>query len=158
MTSLRREENILTQVNAGLKVILLMGPGLVVLVALGLAIAGGFLFPFLGAVAWNPLLNLVDPGFLAQHIAIAYSLATLLLILKLLERQRRTRWRSSRLPDFLIRKGQQLWVEAPRRVASGHLVQVPDYPQFVTTLFRMPVAEQFLICDTGLCSVRRGLQ
>ena len=158
MTAPRREKDILTQVNIGLKVILVMGPGLVVLAALGLAIIGVFLFPVLGATAWIPVLRLIDPELLAQHIAIAYSLVTLLLLLKAMERQRRTRWRSSTLPDFLIRKGQQLWVEAPRRQDSEYLVQIPDHPQVTNPLGLHSEAEQFLICGTGLCSVRRGLQ
>ena len=158
MATPRREKDILTQVNIGLKVILIMGPGLVVLVALGLAIAGAFIFPFLGAAAWNPLLNLVDPALLAQHIAITYSLATLLLILKILERQRNTKWRSSKLSDFLISKGRQLWIEAPLCQDSEYLVQVPDHPRVAIHTEPHSETEQFLICASGLCSVRRGLQ
>ena len=158
MTFPQREKDILTQVNDGLKTILLMGPGLVVLVALGLAIAGAFFFPFLGAAAWNPLLDLVEPQLLAQHIAITYTIATLLLALTALKHQRTTRWRSSKLPDFLILKGQQLWVEAPRRLASEHLVQITYKPATPSPDPEDSETEQFLICSTGLCSVRRGLQ
>ena len=158
MASPQREKDLLTQVNLSLKIILIMGPGLVVLVALGLAIAGAFLYPVLGVAAWIPLRQLVDPELLSQNIAITYTIATLLVALAALKHQHRTRWRSSTFPDFLILKAQQLWPEAPRCQAAGHLAQIIFGPPAPSVDHEDSETEQFLLCATGLCSVRRGLQ
>ena len=151
-------ERVLREVTNGLKAGLLVGPGMIVFIAMGLAIAGAILYPIAGISAWNPLLGFADTDLIARTGAIVYGLTILTLVLEALRLQYQKGWKDKGIEEFFNSKAKRLWAQAPKKANS--ISVGPVHNPLVTATPEHPYSptELSLVASTGVTSVRRGLQ
>lgn len=151
-------ERTLSEMILGLKAGIVVGPGMVILIALGLAVAGAFLYPVVGPSAWHPVLGFIESDSLARVGAILYGLVALLLTLEALKSQYGKRGQSETAERFLFGKASELWTQAPNRRISETSIPVHNHPRITIAEYPYSAIQPSLIASNGVTSVARGIQ